>query len=403
MNTVVLYDDAQARTFEPFALTRPVSELRAGTEIIRRRWELALGAEATGFIGAPHLADFDEPDAPHMVTRDIHAGTIVADARCAVALTATDRAGSVWRCGGRVAAVRVARTVPLDSLRDGTTTLASLVPNDSPSTEVAGWWLDAVWDLVRHLNDMLAADIPHRLDPLDTVSAAESGAAVVGAYPARVERGASIEPYVVFDSTAGPILVRRGSTISPFTRLVGPCYVGEESIVAGGRIGSTSIGEQCRVHGEVSTTVFLGHSNKSHDGFVGHSYLGRWTNLGASTVTSNLKNTYGAVALWTPSGLRDTGMQFLGTMFGDHAKTAIATHLTTGSVIGAGANVFATTMAPKVVAPFSWGGDSSRASVYAVDKFLIVAERVMSRRHVVLTDRARRWLHAAHAARWQVE
>ena len=149
-------------------------------------------------------------------------------------------------------------------------------------------------------------------------------------------------------------------------------------------------------------TVFLGHANKSHDGFVGHSYLGRWTNLGASTVTSNLKNTYGSVALWTPNGVRDTGMQFLGTMFGDHAKTAIATRLTTGTVIGAGANVFATTMVPKVVAPFSWGGDSSDASVYAADKFVTVAERVMSRRHVALSERARRWLHAAHAARWQV-
>jgi len=95
-------------------------------------------------------------------------------------------------------------------------------------------------------------------------------------------------------------------------------------------------------------------------------------------------------------------MQFLGTMFGDHAKTAIATRLTTGTVIGAGANVFATTMVPKVVAPFSWGGDSGDAPVYAVDKFVTVAERVMSRRHVALSERARRWLHAAHAARWQV-
>jgi hypothetical protein len=173
-------------------------------------------------------------------------------------------------------------------------------------------------------------------------------------------------------------------------------------MVGGGRIASTAIGEQCRVHGEVSMTVFLGHSNKSHDGFVGHSYLGRWSNLGASTVTSNLKNTYGSVALWTPQGVRDSGMQFLGTLFGDHAKTAIATRLTTGSVIGAGANVFATTMTSKVIAPFSWGGASGDASVYAVDKFLSVAERVMSRRHVELTERGRRWLSAAHAARWQV-
>ena len=399
---IVLYDDERARRFEPFSLTRPVSELRAGTEIVRRRWETALAGDAVAFLGAAHLADFEEIDAPLMATRDIAAGTIIAHSRFAPTLAPVDGTAAVWTSGGRVAAVRVPRSVSIDSFRDGALTLESLAPNDVGPVEIAGWWLDEVWDLVRQLPDMLASDISWRVDALDTVSAAESGAAVVGAYPARVERGASVEPYVVFDATAGAILVRRGSTLAPFTRLVGPCYVGEDSAIAGGRIAATSVGDQCRVHGEVSMTVFLGHANKSHDGFVGHSYLGRWTNLGASTVTSNLKNTYGSVALWTPTGVRDTGMQFLGTMFGDHAKTAIATRLTTGTVIGAGANVFATTMVPKVVAPFSWGGDSSRASVYAVDKFLIVAERVMTRRHVVLTDRARRWLHAAHAARWQV-
>ena len=400
--SVVLYDDERARGFEPFALTRPVSELRAGTEIVRRRWEMALGGDAVAFIGAGHLADFEEIDAPAMASRDIAPGTIVAHSRFAPTLAPVDGTAAVWTCRGRVTAVRVRRSVSLDAFREGALTLESLAPNDASSVEIAGWWLDEVWDLVRHLPDMLAADISWRVDALDTVSAAESGAAVVGAYPARVERGASVEPYVVFDSTAGPILVRRGSTIAPFTRLVGPCYVGEDSTIAGGRIAATSVGDQCRVHGEVSMTVFLGHGNKSHDGFVGHSYLGRWTKLGASTVTSNLKNTYGSVALWTPNGVRDTGMQFLGTMFGDHAKTAIATRLTTGTVIGAGANVFATTTVPKVVAPFSWGGDSGDAPVYAVDKFVTVAERVMSRRHVALSERARRWLHAAHAARWQV-
>ena len=400
MNTLLLYDDVKARAFEPFSLTRPVSELRAGTEIVRRRWERALDAEAIAFVGAPHLADFDELDAPHMLAGEIAAGTVVANARCAIALGAADPSASVWTCHGRVAAVRMGRSGNAAALRDGTTTLESLVPDGAAHSAVSGWWMDEVWDFLRHLSEMIASDV-QRVESLDTVSAAETGAAVIGAYPTRVERGASIEPYVVFDATAGPILVRRGATVSPFSRLVGPCYVGEDSIVAGGRVAATSIGEHCRVHGEVSMTVFLGHANKSHDGFVGHSYLGRWTNLGASTVTSNLKNTYGNVALWTPTGMRDTGMQFLGTLFGDHAKTAIATRLTTGSVIGTGANVFATVMTPKVVAPFSWGGTGD-ASVYDVDKFLAVAERVMSRRHVSLTERAKRWLAAAHAARWQV-
>jgi len=401
MNTLVLYDDETARSFEPFALTRPVSELRAGTEIVRRRWEVALRAEAIGFAGAGHLADFEELDAPSMVGGDIPAGTIVAHSRCAIALVEANSSASVWTCRGRIAAVRVAQTIPVEALRDGLTTLESLAPPSATPSEVTGWWMDDVWDFIRHLPDMLASDITHRVEVLDTVSAVESGGAVIGAYPAHVERGASVEPYVVFDASAGPVLVRRGATVAPFSRLVGPCYVGEDSTVAGGKIGGTAIGEQCRVHGEVSSTIFLGYSNKAHDGFVGHSYLGRWCNLGAGTVTSNLKNTYGSVGLWTPRGIRGTGMQFLGTFFGDHSKTAIGTRLTTGGVIGAGANVVALGMTPKVVAPFSWVGNGD-ATTYEIDRFLDVAERVMSRRHVALTERARRWLGAAHAARWQV-
>src|SRR6266550_2308513 len=153
----------------------------------------------------------------------------------------------------------------------------------------------------------------------------------------------------VCSSDLGPILIRRGAIIAPFTHLVGPISVGRDSQVLGDRVANSSIGDSCKVRGELSNTIFIGHSNKAHAGFVGHSYLGRWVNLGALTTTSNLKNTYGPVQLWTPSGVRSTGQQFLGTIFGDHAKTGIGTMLTTGTVIGAGANVFGGTMPPRVV------------------------------------------------------
>jgi hypothetical protein len=130
--------------------------------------------------------------------------------------------------------------------------------------------------------------------------------------------------------------------------------------------------------------------------------LGRWVNLGAGTITSNLKNTYGPVSLWTPHSMRDTGMQFLGTMFGDHAKTGIGTSLTTGTVLGAGANVYGAESPPKVVPPFAWGSAPPYA-VYRLDKFLEVAERMMARRQVTLTDRGRQQLAASHRARWSVE
>ena len=401
MSPLVVYDDPIAREFEPFALTRPVAELRAGTELVRRRWEIALGVRAKGFIGAQHLIDFDELDAPGMTTGDVGTGTIVANSRCAVALARVAEGGSVWTCRGRVAAVRLDEPVAASALRDGGIPLESLAPAARDEREIAGWWLDEVWDLIRYLPEMITDDVTHHVDTLDTVSAEECGAAVVGPHAARVDRGATIDPYVVFDTTGGPVLVRRGARVAPFTRLCGPCYIGESSQVGGGRLSVVATGEDCRVTGEVSMAVFLGHANKAHDGFVGHSYLGRWTNLGASTVTSNLKNTYGPVALWTPRGMRDTGMQFLGTLMGDHAKTAIGTRLTTGSVIGAGANVFDVPMAPKVVPPFSWGAGHD-APTYAVAKFLSVAERAMQRRHVALSERATRWLAAAHAARWTV-
>jgi UDP-N-acetylglucosamine diphosphorylase/glucosamine-1-phosphate N-acetyltransferase len=210
-----------------------------------------------------------------------------------------------------------------------------------------------------------------------------------------------IEPHVVLDTTGGPIYIDGGAHIRSFTRITGPCYVGRDVNVMGGDISGCSIGEASKVRGELSTTIILGHSNKGHDGFVGHSYLGRWVNLGAGTITSNLKNTYGTVALWTPSGLRDTGLQFLGTMFGDHVKTGIGLRLTTGTILGAGANVYGA-MPPKVVAPFSWG-EGAPYSVYRADKFVETAARMMTRRHVELTERARRHLASAHAGRWTVD
>jgi UDP-N-acetylglucosamine diphosphorylase/glucosamine-1-phosphate N-acetyltransferase len=225
---------------------------------------------------------------------------------------------------------------------------------------------------------------------------------VIGKHPVLIADGAKVEPQVVFDASEGPIYLSAGSTVHAFTRLEGPCYVGRESEVLGDRIATSSIGDVCRVRGELSNTIILGHTNKGHDGFVGHSYMGRWVNLGAGTITSNLKNTYGPVTLWTPRGVRATGMQFLGTFFGDHAKTGIGTRLTTGTVLGAGANVFGSEMPPKVVPPFAWGGTPPH-DVYALDKFLEVAERVMDRREMKMSDGTRQQLETAYGARWSVE
>jgi UDP-N-acetylglucosamine diphosphorylase/glucosamine-1-phosphate N-acetyltransferase len=397
-----LYDDARARAFEPFALTRPAGELRAGALLVRERWTRAVGAPAAGHLTSPVLAGFSEyGSAPVDGAATIAAGSWIVNARFAPALAkANAPAASVLSADGRVAAVRIRDTLPSDTFADGTVTLEELADDSSAPVAVHGWWMEEVWDYVRLLVSMLEADIPAL--GVGIAAGLPRGAIGDGSHAVFIERGAIVEPHVYFDTSAGPILLRATSHVQAFTRLVGPLYVGEHSIVTTDRIAASSIGDTCKVHGEVNNSIFIGHANKGHDGFVGHSMLGRWVNLGAGTITSNLKNTYGTVQLWTPSGVRDTGMQFLGSMFGDHAKTGIGMCLTTGCVLGAGANVFGSEMPPKVVAPFSWGeGDSFQA--FQVDKFLEVAERMMARRQVELNDGTRAQLTRANAERWAVE
>ena len=393
MTELYLYDDALARSFEPFALTRPFGEMRAGIALGRARWERALDTRASGFVGAEHLRDFEESGAPP-AAGEIRAGAIIANSRCIVSLGFSTHDADVWTCDGEVAAVRVASAVPVGALGDGEKSLESLRAAATRVVDVPGRWVRAVWELITQLVPQLEEDIdgfgPH------LKCATPGGAIVIGSRRVCVEEGATVEPQVVFDVTSGPVLVRRGATVRAFTRLVGPCAVLENAVVLGDRVNACSIGEHSVIRGEISETIVLGHSNKGHDGFVGHSYLGRWVNLGAGTITSNLKNTYGAVQLWTPAGLRDTGANKLGSLIGDHAKTGIGMRLNTGSVIGAGANVFGAAMAPKYVPPFSWV-DGDEVTEFRLAKFLDVAARVMSRRAVELSERSRRQLSASHA------
>lgn len=400
MTDLFLYDDASARGFEPFSLTRPTSELRAGALLLRERWEHGLKMKASGIISSAHLRDFDEPWGVGVAGGVLPKGSILANSRCAVVL-APMSAANAWRCGDRIAAVKLARDVEAEELANGLLPLEQLALDTGRVAPIKGWWIDHIWDFIAHLTPMLSEDIPALIVSGGQTGAAAEGASV-GQHPVFAEDGAIVEPHVFFDASSGPILIRGGATVQAFTRIVGPCVIGAHSIVGVDKIAAAAIGENCRVHGEVNTAIFLGHANKAHDGFVGHSYLGRWVNLGAGTITSNLKNTYGTVQLWTPGGERDTGQQFLGTIFGDHAKTGIGTTLTTGTVIGAGANIYGSDMPPKAVPPFAWG-DHPPYSVYRADKFLDVARRVMARRHVELSARQSRQLAAAYERRWSVD
>ena len=398
MSALYFYDDVRARQFEPFALTRPGSELRAGTSLIRRRWERATSMGSAGFISSKHLAHFEEGKAPPAVApkSEIPAGSIIVNTRCVIPLDLQLDRFDLLMCQGVACAVRLARALPVSQFADGSIDLGA-IQTSLGGRKINGGWINEIWEFIATLPEQLAEDIPRRAKALEATELTD--ASVVGKEGVFIEEGAEIGPQVVLDASDGPILIRKGAVVAPFTHLIGPVAVGRDTQILGDRIATSSIGDHCKVRGEFSNSIVLGHSNKGHAGFVGHSYLGRWVNLGAMTTTSNLKNTYGSVQLWTPSGVKSTGQQFLGTMFGDHAKTGIGTMLSTGTVIGAGANVFGANSPPKVIPPFAWGS-AEPYETYDVARFLVVTERVMARRKVELGEKAKKQLAEAHKRRW---
>jgi len=269
------------------------------------------------------------------------------------------------------------------------------IPTDWPTAVLPGKLLGGVWEIIADLLPALREDITGeaaRQGEQDTRIPA--GCTVLGdAEDLLIDEGAVIEPLVVLDTRGGPIWIQAGAEIRSFSRLAGPLVIGRGTRIVGGQLRESSIGPMCVVHGELSNSIFLGYANKSHDGFMGHSIVGRWANIGAGTITSNLKNTYGPIRLNFGAERVDTGMTFLGSLIGDHVKTAIGTMLPTGCVIGTGANLFGTRRPESVVPAFAWGSDEP-SRLLACRMFLQTAARVLPRRQVGFDDAAKRYLES---------
>jgi UDP-N-acetylglucosamine diphosphorylase/glucosamine-1-phosphate N-acetyltransferase len=208
----------------------------------------------------------------------------------------------------------------------------------------------------------------------------------VGPHALHLHARARIGVGVVFDCSAGPVLVDDGAEVRHHAVVNGPAFIGAKSVVSEGTLVKprAAIGPQCRVAGEVGSVVFQGCTNKAHDGHLGDALLGEWVNLGAGTVNSNLLNTYGEVVMrLRPDGaLERTGRQFMGCVLGDHAKLAIGTRVMTGSSVGTGAMWAAGRAISGTVAPFAWVTDDGERR-FLLRKFMEVARTVMARRSVV--------------------
>jgi UDP-N-acetylglucosamine diphosphorylase/glucosamine-1-phosphate N-acetyltransferase len=411
--TLLLFDDKVARAWHPFALTRPVGELLFGALLLRERVERTSGVRVAGYLPTPGLEGFEERDAPSVVDPyDLpgHGTRILLSSRYVAARADGAPDGpfasldtELPEGGVRLVVGEATAGWALSAEEPSPSRAALLDPGGAGSTigrggavKLSGRLLESPWQLVSENARQIAEDLDSRR-PGGERAATEALRSAAGVHLIRddaitVEAGVQVDPLVVLDASGGPIHLSRGVRVHAFTHVVGPAFIGPETLLMGGTFEALSCGPVCKLHGEIAESIVLGFSNKAHDGYLGHSIVGRWANLGALTTNSDLKNNYGPVRVGWEGGATSTGMLKLGALLGDHVKTGIGTMLSAGTVVGAGTNLFGRDMPPKWVSAFCWG----RPGVpHRLEAFLETAERVMARRDVPLTPAQRTFLGAA--------
>ncbi len=291
----------------------------------------------------------------------------------------------------KVVAARVGAS-KLKSLKNNLAGLFSLSDFDGlMREEVDIAMINYSWDLIKHNGEQLRADFEtlkkHHRGKKNKFKK-YPGAYLLNPKNIIIGEGSVIKPGVVIDAENGPVYIGKNVQIMSFSTIIGPAYIGDNSIVkVGAKIyQDCSVGPVCKVGGEIEATIMHSYANKQHDGFLGHSYLGAWVNCGAGTVTSDLKNNYSSVKVYVNGEPVDSGSQFVGVTIGDHSKTAINSTFNTGTVIGVSSNVFGTGFPPKYVPSFSWGAAGETFTTYNTDRAIDVAKKVMARRKIAMTD-----------------
>lgn len=368
----ILFDGNRRNALLPFTYTRPVADIRIGILTIREKWERYLQA-STSTLTEDYLS---EKYPIIQAKQNILINSSFLPDEKLVHLVKNLKENQALVRNGEIIAFY--------------STEAKVQPNiNSYSTiefEDECLTVENTWDIFAKNDKAIKSDF-ELITKGRTSQPIPKSVNVIAPENVFIEKGAKME-FATLNASTGVIYIGKNSEIMEGSVIRGPFALGEEAQVklATKIYGATTIGPHCRVGGEVNNSVMMGYSNKGHDGFLGNSVLGEWCNIGADSNNSNLKNNYEEVKLWSYQTERfeKTGLQFCGLMMGDHSKCGINTMFNTGTVVGVSANIFGSGFPRNFVPSFAWGG-ASGFTTYLVNKALVTAKIVMSRRHVDLT------------------
>jgi len=388
-NNIILFGEDNWFHFLPLTLTRPVCELRVGILTIREKWEKWLDGKGS-FITQDYLSE----KYPICIEQDnlLINSTFLPKESLVNAIKKLDLNHSLM-LGTEMVAARISED-RLNRLATDESVIPSLNAHDLVGND------DITIDRITrsyHIFSKNGVEIVRDFELITngrTSQPISTSNHVMGKHAIFLEEGATMECCTI-NTNDGPVYIGKNAQVMEGSLIRGGFAACEGSIVKmGAKIyGPTTIGPHCRLGGEVSNSVMLANSNKGHDGFLGNSVIGEWCNLGADTNTSNLKNNYLPVRIWSyvSQGFEDTGLQFCGLIMGDHSKAGINTMFNTGTVVGVASNIFGDGFPRNFIPSFSWGG-AAGFTTHQLNKAIETAKIVMSRRNQEFTEQDRKIL-----------
>ncbi|HNW75248.1 MAG TPA: GlmU family protein [Bacteroidales bacterium] len=374
----ILFDESNVKTnLLPLTFMRPVADIRIGILTIREKWEKMLKTKTSTLTDGYLSRKFPIVKEKENILIN---GSVCPTEEIIVAIKKL-KPNQTLVHGETIIALSVSEE-EVENLGDASAEGIEEIAVNNPPVRI-----NNPWDIFVR-NDTAIRDDYKLLTKGRKSQALSETNRVLGAENVFVEKGARVE-CAILNATNGPIYIGKDAEIMEGAVIRGPFALceGAQVKMSAKIYGPTTIGPRSRVGGEVNNSVFFGYSNKAHDGFLGHSVIAEWCNLGADTNTSNLKNTYDEVRLWSYSKRTfiNTNLQFCGLIMGDHSKCGINTMFNTGTVVGVNVNIFGPGFQRNFIPSFIWGGTSGHMD-YDLKKAIEVAEIVYKRRNLNMDE-----------------
>ncbi|UCE60450.1 MAG: hypothetical protein JSU63_01625 [Phycisphaerales bacterium] len=388
MKSVVLFEDEGHSNLAPLVYWRSVFELKVGRKILLDRTAQCLGTPITGVWTRNWLAAVAAQRCGAPANQPVDDGTILVNGRWLTGKTPEFPAGPcVGVADGQVAFIvcnsKLASDIGPTDLLD--TTRRDMTIAGIEQVEAGGSFVNYPWDIISNLDELLVED--WRPTEAGAESEVDSAVKLEPADQIHIGQSTFIHPTAVIDASPGPVYISHDVRVGPYAVLEGPLYIGPGSQINPHTWlhGGNSIGPVCKVGGELDCCVLHSFTNKQHDGFLGHAYVGSWVNIGAGCVNSNLKNTYGKIRVPINRRDVDSKLQLFGCIIADHAKIGINATIPTGAVIGMSATVATSDMIPKFLPSFAWFTGSG-VGLGDPGRLLDAATQMMIRRNIDMTD-----------------